>query len=122
MKKLALLFIILTLTPALTYAQKVTLTAPITRPSETQYVVTTITIAQASANIECAVQDGSNNETRRVTFVIPSAAQPTATVVGLVTAIDTAVAGETGSALRRANARILEYLRSTGYFAGTLVP
>lgn len=104
-------------------AQEATLTTPVTRTSEAKQTVRTLNITQAQATIEVSIQDSSNAEIRVATYVVPDAARPTATVAGVLTALDTARSGETGGAMRRANFRILGFLQDNGYLpAATLVP
>lgn len=73
--------------------------------------------------MEVAYQDASGNDTRTTVFTIPSASAPGATVVGLITAMMTTRATETGSNVRKLNFRVLGYLADQGLLTGvTLVP
>ena len=124
MKKSVFLAVLLSVT-GLASAQEATLNSPVARPSEAKLTVKRLDLTATQAVISISVQDASNNEIRYFNVVVPdpSPATSTATVPGLVTAIDTVRATETGGVLRRLNFRILGYLFDTGYLQGvTLVP
>lgn len=117
------LLLALLLSTSVLHAQEATLNTPVVRPSEAKYTVTSIFVSAAEARVVVAVKDAANAEIRSVTFEIPSEAQPSATVAGIFTALDTVRATETGGVLRRTNFRLLGYLADTGYLTGvTLVP
>lgn len=106
-------------------AQEATLNAPVARPAEAKLTVKRLDLTATQAVISISVQDSSNSEIRYFNVVVPDPAPATATssVAGLVTAIDTVRATETGGVLRRLNFRILGYLFDTGYLPGvTLKP
>lgn len=106
-------------------AQEASLNSPVARPAEAKLTVKRLDLTASQAVISISVQDSSNNEIRYYNLVVPdpSPSTATATVSGLVTAIDTVRATETGGVLRRLNFRILGYLFDTGYLPGvTLAP
>ncbi len=107
------------------FAQEITLTSPVVRNSGTKYTITlfVVSTSPATANIEIALKDSGNVEINRVLNVIPDPAHAGATVAGLVTAMMTVRATETGSDVRKMQFRVLGYLKDQGYLpAGTLVP
>ena len=117
----ALILIVLLAAPS--YAQEASNNTPTTRASEAKHVMKSLEISQNVAKLVVTVRDASNNDIRDVEHLVPDATHPTATIPLLLTALDTAVAGETGSAVRRANLRLLDYLSDHGYLTGvTLVP
>ena len=127
MRKLIPLLIVGFLGLGHAFAQEATINTPITRNSEAKYKITlfVVSTSPATANVEVAVQDSSNNEIRRVMNVIPDPAHTGATVTGLITAMITVRATETGTDTRKIQFRVLGYLSDQGYFTGTpitLVP
>lgn len=107
-------------------AQEATLNTPVSQPSKDKYVVDKVVIERTGPRVSVEVMIQPSNgatDIERVTFNVPDSAHPTATVLLFLTALDTAVPGETGSSARRANARVLDYLIDHGYLTGvTLVP
>jgi len=125
MRKLIPLLLVGLLGLAQGFAQEVTLTAPVTRNSGTKYAITlfVVSTSPATANIEVALKDSGNAEISRVMNVIPDPSHAGATVAGLVTAMMTVRATETGTDVRKMQFRVLGYLNDQGYFpAGTLAP
>lgn len=121
MRKILILSVLLSFA-GLASAQEVTLNTPVARPAESKLTVKRLDLTATQAVI---MQDSGSNEIRYFNVAVPdpSPATSTATITGLVTAIDTARATETGSVLRRLNFRILGYLFDNGYLPGvTLVP
>lgn len=110
------------------YAQEATLTSPVARGSEAKYKIRSFVVvnppgATASASIDISVQDSGNNEIRVASFSIPDATHPGATVGGLVTAMMTVRATETGADTRKMQFRVLGYYSDQGYFpAVSLAP
>lgn len=115
-------------------AQEAGINTPITRTSIAKYRVEGIHLARVSpsANLEISRQDSSNNIIDTIVIQISGAGQngcpftpsQTPTVGGVVTAMVTAAANETGSDTRKLNFRILTYLvTTTACIQGvTLVP
>jgi hypothetical protein len=125
MRKLIPILIVGLLGLANGFAQEITLTAPVVRNSGTKYTITLFVVSTtpATANIEIALKDAGNVEISRVMNVIPDPAHAGATVAGLVTAMVTVRATETGSDVRKMQFRVLGYLNDQGYLpAGTLTP
>lgn len=121
--KHVLLTLALSLAVVSSFAQEASFNTPVARASEAKLVVSELTITQTQATIVVQVKDASNVDIRSQIYNVPDQARPSATVVGLFTAIDTVRASETGGVLRRANFRILGFLSDNGYLAGvTLVP
>lgn len=123
MKRLLLSLLLLTAVSA--SAQEATLNSPVARTSESKLTVKRLDLTASQAVISLSVQDSGSNEIRYYNVVVPDPAPATASasIVGLVTAIDTVRATETGGVLRRLNFRILGYLLDQGYLPGvTLVP
>jgi hypothetical protein len=124
--KRVLVSVVVMLAAQLSSAQSASLTAPVARTSEASFVVDKLALQRtpAQAVIEIMVQDsGGVEDIKRVNYVVPDAAHPGATVVGLVTAMMTVRATETGTNPRKLNFRVLGYLADQGYFpAHTLVP
>lgn len=123
MKKLILSLLVLFAVSA--SAQEATYNTPVTRPSETKLTVKRLDLTASQAIISISVQTAAAEEVRYYNLVVPdsSPATSTATISGLVTAIDTVRATETGGVLRRLNFRILGYLLDTGYLPNvTLAP
>ena len=124
LKSLAILSLLL-LTAVSASAQEATLNAPVARPSESKLTVKRLDLTANQAVISLSVQSSASEEIRYYNLVVPdpSPATASATVSGLVTAIDTARPTETGGVLRRLNFRILGYLFDQGYLpAATLNP
>lgn len=107
-------------------AQDYTLTVPVVPPSEVKYTVKTFHAdSEPSPIVVCtiSVKTVGGVEVRVFNAVVPDAAHPSATILGVFTALDTAVAGESGNSAKKANARIIKYLADNGYFpAGTFNP
>ena len=124
MKKLQIIVAFLAFA-GLASAQEATLSAPVARASESKLTVKRLDLTATQAIISLSVQDTGNNEIRYFNVVVPDPAPATAaaTVAGLVTAIDTVRATETGGALRKLQFRLLGYLFDQGYLPGvTLQP
>lgn len=117
-RSLSIVVLTLLLAPALARAQVATLTVPVTRASETQMKVRDLSISPSGVGIDVSVQDGSSNEIRVQSYIIPDPAHPTATVVNFLTALINVRATETGTDPRKANFRILGYLVDQGYITG----
>jgi hypothetical protein len=98
MKKLipivALLFVAL-----LSSAQTATYNTPVSRSSETKIIVTNFHVLRdcACATIDLEVQDSGGVAIRSQSVGIPDANVPSATLVGLVTAMETVRATETAT-------------------------
>jgi hypothetical protein len=128
MTKLRCLLALLLVLPAASVgAQDATLTAPVARASEAKYKIKTFNVVAAVGQnvvqVELSVQDASNNEIRSFFVAIPDSAHPSATFAGLVTAMMTIRATETGIDPRKMSFRILGYLFDNGYLpAATLTP
>lgn len=123
MKRLFISILLMTAVSA--SAQEATLNSPVARPSEAKLTVKRLDLTATQAIISISVQTAASEEVRYYNLVVPDPAPSTqsATVVGLVTAIDTVRATETGGVLRRLNFRILGYLLDQGYLPGvTLAP
>ena len=107
-------------------AQDATLTSPLTHASETKFKVRSFfvnnpPVGAASASIEISSQDSGNNEITTLRYSIPGCG--TATVTGLVTAMMTVRATETGSDVRKMQFRVIGYLNDQGCLpAATLNP
>lgn len=99
-------------------AQELTLTTPVTYPSETKYRIRKIfqdaTSALVQTTIEISAQSSGGAEIRYFNVSIPSPACGSATSATLETASTTARAGEPAGALARAQYRILGYLSDNG--------
>lgn len=127
MKKLIPLVVLLTVAVgAFVLAQDASLTTPVTRTSETKYVVGQVFL-DFTANVgyvETIVRDAGNNEIRRVRVQAPGSACSTPpTWTGLLNAMGTARGGETGVPERRGHFRILGYLSDNGCLpASTINP
>lgn len=122
MKKLLIAALLLS-APA--FAQDASLNTPVTRPSETKLVIKEIGITATQVVVALNVQTAAREDVRYYNVVVPNSAPATqsATVVGFITALGTARAGETGGALRRFQFRCLGYLFDNGYLPGvTLQP
>lgn len=103
------------------FAQEASLTSPVARTSEAKYKIRSFVVVNppggtASAAIDVSVQDSSNNEIRVASFSIPDSTHPGATVGGLVTAMMTVRATETGTDARKMQFRVLGYFFDQGYF------
>ena len=123
MKRLLLSLLILCAVSA--SAQEATLNSPVARPAESKLTVKRLDLTANQAVISLSVMDAASSEIRYYNVVVPDAspATSTATVAGLVTAIDTAAPSETGGVLRRLHFRILTYMQGQGYIPNvTLVP
>jgi len=122
MVKRAFLFVIL-LGAAIVGAQQANLNTPIQPPSEARYEVNSLFVNANGAVIVVDVKSSGGVTLRSFNLDVPDAAHPSATVAGIFTALDSAVPGETGGVLRRANARLLNYAIDNGYLTGvTLAP
>ena len=124
MKRIILSLLLLSLA-GLASAQEATLSAPVARPSEAKLTVKRLDLTAVQAVISISVQSSVGDEIRYYNLVVPdpSPATASASISGLVTAIDTVRATETGGVLRRLNFRILGYLFDQGYLPGvTLAP
>ena len=108
--------------------QEAGLTTPITRTSESKYKIRGFQVVNppggtVGASIDVSIQDSTNAEIRVVGYQIPDATHPGATVPGLITAMMTIRATETGTDSRKMQFRVLGYFADQGYFpAATLVP
>lgn len=108
-------------------AQDATLATPVTA-TQAKYRVRTFAVSNppagsAGASIDVSAQDSGGNEVKAYTFVIPDGNHPGATVGGLVTAMMTVRATETGTDSRKMQFRVLGYFFDQGYFpAATLNP
>lgn len=113
---------ILVLLCATASAQDITLTVPISK-TITKYVTSSYSMDAAQASIVVDQKDAGGVTLSTVSFLIPDADHPGATLNGFVTAFTSARSGETGGVLRRLNFRILGYLFDQGYLpASTLKP
>jgi len=127
MRKIPLLIVGL-LGAGVLYAQEANLTSPVTRGSEAKYKIRSFVVVNppggsASAAIDVSIQDASNNEIRITSFSIPDSTHAGATVPGLITAMMTVRATETGADSRKMQFRVLGYYADQGYFpAATLTP
>lgn len=123
MRKLFLSLLILSIT-GLASAQEATLSAPVPQPAETKFQIQRIDITAAQIVVSIDVKGPGGEQIRYFNVAVPDAAHPSATVPGLVTAIDTARPTETGGVLRRLQFRVLGYLADQGLLpaAVTLVP
>lgn len=128
MRKLIPLSLVVLLVTPFVFAQAVTLTSPIVRPSGTQYKIRGFQVVNppggaAGASIDISVQDASNNEIATIGFQIPDISHATATVPALISAMMTVRSGETGSDSRKMQFRVLGYFFDQGYFpAGSTAP
>lgn len=108
------------------FGQQATLQTPVARNSEDNYRTESVFFTRDSGgrwDITVSVRDSSGTEIRRIGYSGPDASHAGATALALVTALDTARSGETGSAARRADFRVLGFLSDQGYLpAATLVP
>lgn len=125
MRRFLLALLFGSMVPVILLSQEATFT-PVSVPAKAKYIVDRVVIERNGPRVvvEVLTQDsGSTTDFERVTFNVPDGAHPTATTALFLAALDTAVPGETGGALRRANARVLDYLIDHGYLVGvTLVP
>jgi hypothetical protein len=114
---------VLVLVACISGAQQATLNTPLQPPSEARYEVQSLFVNANGAVIVIDVKASNGVTLRSFNVDVPDAAHPGATVAAIFTALDTAVSGETGGVLRRANARLLDYCIDFGYISGvTLVP
>jgi hypothetical protein len=123
MRKLILLTLILAALPI--FAQQATLNTPNARSSETKIVIVDFSVKRdcACAYIVAEYQDNSNNATHQQTFNVPDPNVPALTLQGLVGAMDSTRATETGANTRKMQFRILGYLVDNGALSGvTLAP
>lgn len=102
-------------------AQEATLSAPVAQPSETKLVIQRIDITAAQIVVSIDVKGPGNEQIRYFNVAVPDQAHPSASVTGLVTAIDTARPSETGGVLRRLNFRVLGYLADQGLLPAAVV-
>lgn len=102
-------------------AQEATLSAPVAQPAETKLVIQRIDITAAQIVVSIDVKGPGNEQIRYFNVAVPDAAHPSASVTGLVTAIDTARPSETGGVLRRLNFRVLGYLADQGLLPAAVV-
>lgn len=124
MKKGIVVLVLLVL-GSLASAQEASLTVPITRLAESRYVLDNLKLnfVENTAVVTLGVKDSGGVETRHFDVEVPNSSFPTATFSGLLSAIGTTRVGETGSAERRGNFRVIGYLVDRGYLTGvTLVP
>jgi hypothetical protein len=108
-------------------AQEATLSAPVSRTSEAKYKVRKLYIdtvgAPNTAVIEVSVQDSANTEIRYFNVGLPGSTPCTGNVGGLITAMMTTRATETGGDGRKMQFRVLGYLSDQVCLSGvTLVP
>lgn len=123
MKRILEALSLLLLLSGVASAQEATLNTPVTPPAEAKYTVSSLFLNANGAVIVVEVKTSGNAVVRTFNVDVPSAAHPSATVPGIFSALDTAVPGETGGILRRANARLLKFAIDNGYLPGvTLVP
>ena len=96
------------------FAQDATLTSPVTQTKLKirSFVVVNPSAGTPSANIELSGQDAGNNEIVSISRTVPGCG--TATVAGLVTAMITVRATETGSDTRKLQFRVIGYLSDQG--------
>ena len=123
MRKLISLLLVAYLGSVVLFAQDATLTSPITQTKlkVRSFVVVNPPAGTASANIELSSQDAGNNEVAQIARTIPGCG--TATVPGLVTAMMTVRATETGTDTRKMQFRVIGYLSDQGCLpASTLNP
>lgn len=121
MRKLPLLLLFLALPAA---AQEIQVTTPAT---QAKLKVDSFLVFRnpATAKIGFVYQDAGNNDVSNFGEVtIPSAACGSATVAGLISAMMTVRATETGTDVRKMNFRVGGYVKDNdcGLPAGTLVP
>ena len=128
MKRLSLLVVMAVLLAAPSFAQQLTLPAPVPRPSEDNLRVESIYMTRDAGGrweITVSVRDNVGAEIlgRRTSYTGPDAAHPAATVAAANTAINwTVCAGETGSNARKTDYRALCWLVAQNYVTGTAVP
>jgi hypothetical protein len=123
MRKLILLTLILAALPI--FGQQATLNTPNARSSETKIVIVDFSVKRdcACAYIVAEYQDASNNATHQATYNVPDSNIPALTLQGLVGAMLTTRATETGVNTRKMQFRILGYLVDNGALTGvTLAP
>lgn len=108
------------------HAQQATINSPVARSSETRILIVDFQVKRdcACANIVVEFQDASSVAIRQVRYDVPDPAIPAATLVGLITAMETVRSTETGTVIRKMNFRVLGWLSDNTYLpAGTtLVP
>jgi hypothetical protein len=121
MKKLTLAALIFV--AIIASAQTATYNTPVSRSSETKVIVTNFHVLRdcACATIDLEVQDVNGVAIRSQSVGIPDPNIPSASLAGLVTAMETVRATETGNAIRKMNFRILGYLSDQGYLSGVTV-
>jgi hypothetical protein len=123
MRKLILLTLIFAALPI--FGQQATLNTPISRASEHHVVIVDFSVKRdcACAYIVAEWQDASNNATHQQTFNVPDPNIPALTLQGLVGAMLTTRATETGINTRKMQFRVLGYLSDNGAMPGvTLAP
>lgn len=125
MKKL-LAGLAIVLSAAYVFAQDATLTSPVSHATEAKYKIRLFSVLNppagpASAAVELSSQDSGNNEVTVITRAIPGCG--TATVAGLINAMVTVRATETGTDTRKIQFRVIGYLSDQGCLpAATLNP
>lgn len=107
------------------FGQQATINTPITRSSEAKIVIVDFSVKRdcACAYVVLEYQDSGNATTHQQTVNVPDPAIPALTLQGLVGAMLTTRATETGANTRKMSFRVLGYLSDNGALSGvTLVP
>jgi hypothetical protein len=120
-----LLFVLIAVIALPAFAQQATLNTPAARASEHHVVIVDFSVKRdcACAYIVVEYQDVSNNATHQQVYNVPDPNIPALTLQGLVGAMNTTRATETGVATRKMQFRILGYLVDQGALTGvTLAP
>ena len=102
---------------AFIFAQEADLNTPVTHPSEAKYRIRSFyvqnpPIGAATGTVDISVQDSSNNEIRILSLAVPGCG--TSAIGGLLTAMVTVRATETGSDSRKLQFRVIGYLSDQG--------
>lgn len=124
MRKL-LLSLSLLLLAGFASAQDAPLTAPVARPAETTLKIGRVDISDAPyVLIQINVIGDDGSVLRYYNVSVPSqagddAAHPTASIAGFLNVFLASQPGETGGIARRANFRVLTWLKNEGYLPGT---
>jgi hypothetical protein len=119
---LSILFVALALP---IFGQQATLNTPAARSSETKIVIVDFGVKRdcACAYVVLEYQDAGSSATHQQTVNIPDPNIPALTLQGLVGAMLTTRATETGVNTRKMSFRVLGYLSDNGALSGvTLVP
>jgi hypothetical protein len=97
-----------------------TFNTPVARTAKAKATVESFGVnrSPAWATTVVSIRDASDNEIERLTFNVPDAAFPSATVVGFLTAIGTVRNGESGSVANKSNFRILGFFIDHNYITG----